>query len=370
MDMNNNFGNFLINPTLDSRTNQYKNDNEATVTANLTNRGNFETSPGGYNPANGQGQFRFWCKYSHFNYDDPIVYPGQPGKAHLHMYWGNTLANGNTTDNSLVNTGGGSCAGYEANRTAYWMPAVLDGNNKAVIPKNILMYYKTEGTPSLTKTMPAGLKMIAGNANGNTDPSLMNENGIQWQCYTGVTTYTYEGQTIPDTCPPNPNTSGDTYPINLVAIIYFPACVAVSAGGQPILDTSEDLARFPSNNHKDHVKYFTSNSGNPCPASHPYIMPRVSYHIEFPGNLNYSGWHLSSDRMSGKPIQPDGTTLHADWYGGWNSQVMEHWTRGCIQKGQNCSNGVLGFADGYPSRQLKTFTTDYTGPNNLTVPGG
>lgn len=373
-------GNILINTTLQARMTQYKTASETEVYQNLTTRGNLEANPAGYNNPNGQGQFRVFCQYSHFNYDDPIVYPGQPGKAHLHMYWGNTGVDANTTTSSLINTGGGTCEGYEANRTGYWMPAVQDGNNNVVIPQSLLMYYKSASNLNAqTKVMPQGLKMIAGNSKGNTDTSLMFENGIQWECYTGSSNYTYEGQTIPDSCPPNTKAnveasgniynSADNYPIMLVAIIYFPPCVAVDAGGNPILDTSQDLTRFPSNNHKDHLHYFVPTNGqSSCPASHPYIMPQVSYHVSWPGNQNYSQWHLSSDRMAA-PYLADGSSLHADWMGGWNKTVMQHWTEGCINKGQNCAAGVMGTSTNFPvNQQLKTVPTDYSGPNPRALP--
>jgi hypothetical protein len=35
------------------------------------------------------------CRFSHTNDDDPIVYPGQPGKSHPHTFFGN-----NSTDAS------------------------------------------------------------------------------------------------------------------------------------------------------------------------------------------------------------------------------------------------------------------------------
>ena len=376
MSMNNSLGNILYNATLGARFTQYKSDSEAVVTQNLATRGNYESNPSSPQPGgsncgtNGcQGQFRTYCQYSHLNYDDPIVYPGQSGKAHLHLYWGNMGVDANTTNNSLINGGGGSCEGYEANRTGYWMPAVLDGNNKVVIPKSILIYYKAAANlSSQTQPMPQGLKMIAGNSKGNTDQNLFFRNGIQWECYTGSTVWTYEGQTIPDTCPQNPDEGksgvADWFPIKLEAVIYFPSCAAVDGSGKPILDTVDDPVRFPTNNHKDHVAYFVSNGsgGLKCPSTHPYIMPQVSYLISWDGKLNYSGWHLSSDRMS-SPALPDGSSLHGDWYGGWNKTIMDTWTNECIRPGANCSNGVIGNA-----KQLKTIPTDYTGPNYLTLP--
>ena len=50
------------------------------------------------------GAFRFICGPSHEAYDDPVVFPGQPGKSHLHQFWGNSQANGNSTYESLRST--------------------------------------------------------------------------------------------------------------------------------------------------------------------------------------------------------------------------------------------------------------------------
>lgn len=88
------------------------------------------------------GKLRFLCKYSHVAYDDPIVAPGVPGAAHLHLFYGNTLTNASSTYNSLRSSGDGTCDGGPLNRTAYWMPAMLDSSvNKVRIPIYFEWYY-------------------------------------------------------------------------------------------------------------------------------------------------------------------------------------------------------------------------------------
>lgn len=75
-----------------------------------------------HNPANNYrigGQFRTFCQFSHLSYDDPIIFPGQPGKSHLHMFFGNTDTNANSTIKSIINTGGSTCDGGPLNRTSY-----------------------------------------------------------------------------------------------------------------------------------------------------------------------------------------------------------------------------------------------------------
>ena len=71
-------------------------------------------------PVPAGGQFRVACEFSHFSYDDPLIYPGKPGAAHLHMYFGNTHVNAFSTYDSLINSGSSTCNGQELNRTGYW----------------------------------------------------------------------------------------------------------------------------------------------------------------------------------------------------------------------------------------------------------
>src|SRR5262245_35670801 len=47
------------------------------------------------------GAFRFICNVSHLLPDDPIVYPGRPGASHLHVFFGNTMANAYSTYETL-----------------------------------------------------------------------------------------------------------------------------------------------------------------------------------------------------------------------------------------------------------------------------
>ncbi len=105
----------------------------------------YATQPAG--EEDGFGNFRVGCQWSHFNFEDAIVYPGERNApAHLHMYFGNTDANHNTIDaTSLTAQGGGTCDGFALNRSAYWVPAMMKGMNMrtAVLPKEFIAYYKT-----------------------------------------------------------------------------------------------------------------------------------------------------------------------------------------------------------------------------------
>jgi len=293
-----------------------------------------EPAPRPDNGTVGDGQFRAACEYSHFGYDDPIVFPGQPGRAHLHMFFGNTYVDANTTTNSLVNSGGGTCNGFELNRSGYWTPALLDGKGNVIVPDSIILYYKTK-VPSVIQEMPQGLKIIAGN--GSHTPFTASQR-LAWACGNSGTSYNRSNQI--------PNCGGDT--IN--ATIVFPNCW--------------DGVNLDSSDHRSHMTYATE--ANPCPSSHPVRLPQISILLYYPGTSSVAGWHLSADRHGGANMPP-GSSLHADWWGGWNDDAMALWTNGCMRAARNCSFGQTG-----TNRQLARLNglQRYEGPNVLPIPAG
>ena len=121
--------------------------------------------------SDGTGAFRTVCDYSHMNFDDPIVYPAQPGKAHLHAYFGNTAANASSTQQTLARSGNSTCRGGTINRSAYWAPALLDAAGKPQEPRSLEVYYKSGygGVPArAVRAFPAGLRMIAGDMHSSS----------------------------------------------------------------------------------------------------------------------------------------------------------------------------------------------------------
>ncbi len=292
-----------------------------------------EPAPAPDNGASPEGQFRLSCEYSHFSYDDPIIYPGEPGKSHLHMFFGNTETNAYTTLDSLVNSGGGTCQGFELNRSAYWVPALLDGKGNAVVPYSIIIYYKTKDTASVIP-MPQGLEMIGGN---DLHETFQTSDQLHWSCGDSGNKYNMTNR-IPD-C------GGDT--IN--ASVQFPNCWdGVNLGGGPP-------------DYNAHLTWVGEQSS--CPASHPQRLPQISFLIYWPGTDSIEGWHLSSDRLDNFNAAPGGS-LHADWWGGWNDPTIELWTNNCLRASRNCSLGQTGT----PMKLANTSKLErYDGPTFIPV---
>ena len=201
------------------------------------------------------GEFRTHCDFSHMSFDDPIVYPGQPGRSHLHTFFGNTRTSASSTALSIAETGNSTCAGGIANRTAYWVPTVIDTKDGTpLVPEDSLWYYKngSSGIPKASfKPMPKGLRMIAGNASASG--AAMSDHA-SWGCWE---TGGQGGRSIPTGCP-----VGDSIVMN----VTFPQCW-----------NGKDL---DSSDHKSHMSYALPTTGL-CPASHPVVIPEISLNLKY-----------------------------------------------------------------------------------------
>ena len=253
----------------------------------------------------GSGNFRNYCDYSHMSYDDPIVYPGQRGAAHLHSFFGNTGTDALSTHDSLLNSGNGTCSGGIANRSAYWVPSLMDGNNRPIEPTSALIYYKNGEVPARTiKEIPPGLRIVAGDskaATGQPD-NVARFMGCGWSpylldCGTGGTIW---------------------------MSISFPQCW-----------NGTDL---DSPDHKSHMAYVPYGK-HKCPAGYPVALPQLEFNvfwIQPPGG--YQGLKLASDPMV--PGARAGQTMHADFMEAWQPAVRATWTQHCVVEERDCTRGL------------------------------
>lgn len=294
-------------------------------------------------PAGPEGAFRMICAPSHLNFDDPVIYPGRPGAAHLHTYFGNSLANANSTWTSLRSSGDGTCQSGPLNRSAYWAPSIYNGAGKVVMPDYAVVYYKGEAD---TVNLPRGLRYIAGfdAANpgqlyGAANPGVAGGSEFHpyWTCDGNV-----KITTIPN-CPPNSQ---------FAMVVNFPYCW----NGQ--LDSA---------NHRSHVVYpLRSGSTLYCPTTHPHKLPRYTLSMWYTTKSgdNMSQWYLSSDRMPGAMQYASGETAHADWFGAWDQTILELWAQECVREIRDCNASEYG--DGTIGDQPKPWY--WENPNRLVDP--
>ncbi len=260
-------------------------------------------------PPNG-GAFRVNCAVSHMSNDDPLMYPNQPGASHHHTFFGNTSANAKSDLMTLASTGNSTCNGGTMNRSAYWVPSMIDTKTNApIVPDSALFYYKTGDFGAFPVTPitapPKGLRMITGNAKATTANAAL---GL-YTCMTAAGSTPWQPNVV--NC-----AVGDTMQLH----IDFPQCW--------------DGKNLDSPDHKSHMSHRVNAPGVPasCPATHPVMIPQITL------NLNYkmtvanqtANWRLASDNYA--TTLPGGYSTHADWVNGWDEKTMQGIVNNCLNK--------------------------------------
>lgn len=283
-----------------------------------------------------EGAFRFTCGGDGpITRDDPVVYPGQPGRAHLHQGWGNMRFDANLTTERLLANPATNCndTPFSANRSSYWSPLLIHDSGEGIRPDLVSVYYKrktsaspycTPGDPQFMGTcveLPAGIKFVFGWDQFRPTAKVQ---GASWYC-TGTTGhYTDLEAVFAAGCKPG---------ATLIANTLAPNCWN---------------GELDSPDHRSHMAYAKGDDYGrvKCPATHPNVIPQQENKAQFTVTSDMVTADgkpriaLSSDHMlaSGKP----GQTLHADYMEGWFPQFSKLWLDHCIDKGLNCSGGDLG----------------------------
>lgn len=282
---------------------------------------------------NGDGAFRTFCAPSHMSFDDPIVFPGQVGRSHLHVFFGNTGTNANSTPGSIRTTGNSTCRGGIANRSAYWVPAMIDTQTGApVMTDGAGVYYKSGNyAPEKITPIPEGLRMIAG------DPSASEPRG-QWADFT----YRWK-------CTGGPNNENDKYGSEI------PNCdVGATAIMEIMFPQCWDGKNLDSPDHKSHMSYQTyqevqrsrAEGGNynniVCPATHPVIIPAITFNVGYVIKVKDEPlhWRLASDAYS--TSKSGGYSAHGDWFNGWMPDVSNSFAQNCVRAKKDCHSHLLG----------------------------
>ena len=214
------------------------------------------------------------CGFSHRNNDDAIVFSGEPGRSHNHTYIGNFSVDATSTPSGLL--GGRSTCDFEADSSAYWVPTLYLGR-QAVLPLAAFAYYVKRTTTDVTP-LPAGLKMIAGNAKARRpQPARI----AAWSC----------GELGGG--PRHARVPGCARNHLLQLQITFPNCWNGLSPDSP--------------DHKRHMAYAAAGV---CPASHPIAVPTVVVILLYPETLSLA--QVSSGRFA----------IHADFMNGWEQQTL------------------------------------------------
>lgn len=257
------------------------------------------------------GAFRNPCGFSHMSYDDPLVFPGLPNRAPLQTYFGNTGADAFSTASSLRATGSSTCRGGIANRSSYWVPTLLN-NGVPMVPTSSIFSYKAGfGVPEASakvRKIPGGLRMIAGSASTTT---LQTDAQVSWGC---------ENHHVGD----HPQIVDCAVGDSLQMVVAFPQCW-----------NGTDL---DSPDHRSHMAYPSQGA---CPATHPVLLPQVTFQVRWlrTPELDVAALRLASDCQ---PSLPGGYSVHASWFEGWDPSIRDTFVQRCINPGLECQANLLG----------------------------
>ena len=247
------------------------------------------------------------CNLSHSAADDPIVFPGQPGRAHLHDFFGNGSVDAATTTASLVNAASSCLNGMgEVDKASYWTPALLDGTRAVRGSPNehrIDAYYAVLDKRLPLRPMPFGLRMIAGDGKATSPQPL---DVVHYNClrYPNGGQVTKNSASIP-TCPQG------SY---LSAKISFPGCW--------------DGRNLDSPDHKSHMAYPVRGA---CPVSHPVGLPSLGIRVRWKTVRGVPSSRLSLS--SGSQF-----SMHADFWNAWSPAVMQWLVTNCLNATRNCTD--------------------------------
>jgi len=290
----------------------------------------------------GQAVWSVKCEVSHRAPDDPIVFPAQAGRSHMHDFFGNVSTNADSSTASLVRAGSSCLKGIDAvDRAAYWTPSLKQGNAVVTgVPgeQRIDAYYAVLDKRTPLRPIPFGLRMIAGDAKA-TGPQPLDV--VHYNClrYPNGGQVTKPSASI-STCP------GGSY---LSAKITFPGCW--------------DGKNLDSSDHKSHMAYPVRGA---CPVSHPVGLPSVGIRVRWKTVRGVPSSQLSLS--SGGQF-----SLHADFWNVWNPAAMEWLVAHCLNQTQNCTDiarSQIAATGAFPSGdgRFSTFSGITGGASTATRP--
>jgi len=262
------------------------------------------------------------CRFSHTAPDDPILFPGQPGRAHPHTFFGNRSTNATSTPASL--RAAATTCRPRADRSAYWVPTLFQ-DGVEVRPAKGQFYFNLRGYDRM-RAFPAGLKMVAGDQHAmRAQPIRI----VYWTCGGQGGTRLRPSTTVPrscpvvrhvwrgkarkcPTCPLEPVTVTNRVPTYLELHVNFPDCW--------------DGRRLDSPDHQSHVAYPMRGR---CPRTHPVALPQLTVITRYrdhggPGLALASGGVYSA---------------HADFFNAWRQDELARLVTPCLNALRHCARG-------------------------------
>jgi hypothetical protein len=243
------------------------------------------------------------CEQAAVGRFDPIVYPGQTGVGHRHLFAGGDIRQNSTY--SQLREGDTTChfgRDYydQRNTSSYWIPDLKTRRNEFAGLHQMRAFYRAgDVSPHLVQPHPSGLKVIARDVRGAS---------VKWFCSNrdGADPAKTAFSESPYDC------TNNKAPL-VTAKINFPQCW--------------DGKNNDSGDHMSHMAYPSEGS---CPPTHPVELSRVMYTVKYDTSLGANAKLAGGDDPA--------TDFHADLFSAWEPTRLEQLVNGCIRDGRICSN--------------------------------
>ncbi|CAI6305525.1 unnamed protein product [Periconia digitata] len=244
---------------------------------------------------------------------DPLVFPGQYDKSHLHSFFGSDAVTINTKTSAELQKG---CTNAENpnDLSTYWIPTPLftaDGGKtyKPIPVMRFSAYYNLGETPAEI-AIPQDLMMVAGDAAAQTPDAMPKDAKIEWFC---------EGDApVPADANGFPSKTCSTH---LQQLLFFPQCV-----NEKTLETA----------------YKSRDFGTPnwCPEGSK-SMPQLRFSIRYDLRKELpNGW---SGTAPIKLACGNAYCSHGDFINGWTPEAAKNMIATTQSKQSYSSvNGALG----------------------------
>ncbi|KAF1962518.1 hypothetical protein CC80DRAFT_542834 [Byssothecium circinans] len=221
---------------------------------------------------------------------DPIVFPGEFGKSHLHSFFGSDAVTASTNSSAeLLN--GCSLTENKNDMSVYWIPTPLytkdSGKTYEPIPVfRFSAYYNLGETPAEV-AMPQNLKMLAGDAKAKTASESPADAKASWFCE-GDNGISLDANGFPS----------KTCSTHLQQLLFFPQCV-----NEQTLETA-----YKSRSH---------GTPNWCPQGFK-SMPQLRFSIRYDlRKVLPDGW---SGTAPFKLASGNAYSSHGDIINGWTEE--------------------------------------------------
>ena len=253
------------------------------------------------------------CRFSHAASDDPILFPGQPGRSHPHTFFGNTSTNAASTPASL--RAAATTCKPRADRSAYWVPTLFK-DGVEVRPAKGQFYFNLRGYDHL-RAFPAGLKMVAGDQHASRPQSFR---VVYWTCGGRGGARLSPSATVPRSCPVlrvSVRGQGRKCPSCPLVPMTFTSRVKTFLELHVNFPDCWDGRQLDSPDHQSHMAH---SRDYVCASSHPVKVPLIRAMIRYPLTDGRGVSLASGGQLTG----------HADFINAWDQRAFERLVDECF----------------------------------------